>query len=86
MKIGCGITAESSKVINENLNYFRKLKEISLGSNKENKVDNLIGDDGFIAIFNNIRYLSTLEVLKLLGKNKHKNRMWNNIKTSECDT
>lgn len=64
-KIECGITSESSAVMNENIKYLIKLKGISLNCKNENKVDNKIRDDGCKAIFNRAKYLSNLEQLDL---------------------
>lgn len=37
MKIECGITEESSKTIDENLKYLKKLRELNLSGNDKNK-------------------------------------------------
>lgn len=65
IKIECGITSESSEVMNDNMKYLEKLKEINLGSKKYNKIDNKIGDGGCSAIFSNLKYLPNLEKLEL---------------------
>lgn len=68
LKIDCEIRSKSGEVIKENIKYFKKLKKIDLGSKNEDKIDNLIEDRGYMAIINNSKYLSNLEILDLHGK------------------
>lgn len=74
LNIVCGITSESSKVIDENMKYFRKLIEINLYSKFENKKGNIIEDAGFIVLFNNAKYLSHLEMINCEGKKDKKRK------------
>lgn len=80
-----GISSDSSSVINENLKYFLKIREIDFSSKNLNKIVNEIEDDGCVAIFNNAKYLTNMEKLNLSGIILIKdNRMWINIEIICC--
>lgn len=66
--------------ISESFIFLKNLNGICLYSKAEYKIDNEIGDEGCLCIFNNAKFLSNLEELDLGGnKEKQKNRMSNNI-------
>lgn len=76
MKIECGITLKSSKIISKNIKYLKKLKGIYLKCRNKNKIVNEIVDDGCAAILSNSKYITNLEVLCLAGNgNKNVDRM-----------
>lgn len=58
-------------VISESFVLMKNLKEIDLDCKTENKIGNLLRDDGCKAIFYNAKYLSNLEEL-WLNSNKIK--------------
>lgn len=67
MKIECKIASGSSKVFNEDIKYLNNLKEIYMTCKEVNKIDDKIGDEGCFGIFNNAKYLSSLDKLNLKG-------------------
>lgn len=69
MKIGNGISSNSSEVMNDNMKYMKRLKEVYLRSKNENKIGNRrFGDAICFAIFYNAKHLTNVETLSISGK------------------
>lgn len=55
-KIECQLSSNSTKLKNKNMRYFQNLKEIDLSSKTEDKIVNMVFDDGCKALFDNAKY------------------------------
>lgn len=47
VKIDCEITFKSHEVINKKMKYLENLKKINLTCKNENKLVNIVGDEGY---------------------------------------